>query len=163
MQLLTTGDAARELGISVEWLRKLEREGKIPKAKRLLNRRRVYVGDDLEHLKRILIPALSSIGLESVVVVKRKQSKVVKKQGERNQRLAVNVRHVTASDADARLSRVIDILLRSAEGANQLSGESVVGSVEEEPSGQASVEDTATLGSDADCPIAEDDPNREHY
>ncbi len=77
-------------------------------------------------------------------------------------RMMVAVRHADAVDASARVYRAIGILLKAAEGANPPSGESVVGRVEEAPSGQASVEDTATLGSDVDCPVAEDDPNREH-
>ncbi len=59
MQLLTSGDVARELGVSVEYLRRLEREGKIPKAKRLLNSRRVYTQDDLERLREILFTPAS--------------------------------------------------------------------------------------------------------
>lgn len=77
-------------------------------------------------------------------------------------RMLVTVRYVPAVDASARVCRAIGILLKAAEEANSLSGESVVGRIEETPSGQASVEDTATLGSDIDCPVAEDDPNREH-
>lgn len=64
---------------------------------------------------------------------------MVKKQGEQNQRLAVNVRHVTASDADARLSRVIDILLGSA--AKQTKGpKESPNTKEEEPPGQTAFE-----------------------
>lgn len=56
MRLLTTGEASRELGISVEWLRKLERQGRIPKARRMLNGRRVYTFEDVEHIRDTLIP-----------------------------------------------------------------------------------------------------------
>ena len=56
MKLMTTGEVARELSISVEWLRKMERDGRIPKAKRMLNQRRVYTEEDLAHLKKIIIP-----------------------------------------------------------------------------------------------------------
>ena len=77
-------------------------------------------------------------------------------------RMLVTVRYVPAVDASARVYRAIGILLKAAEEANSLSGESVAGRIEETPSGQASVEDTATLGSDIDCPVAGDDPNREH-
>jgi DNA-binding transcriptional MerR regulator len=58
MRLLTSGDTARELGISVEWLRKLERKGVIPKAKRLPNQRRVYTDEDLKYLRQILMPSM---------------------------------------------------------------------------------------------------------
>ena len=59
MRLLQIGEAARELGITIEHLRKLEREGKIPKAKRLLNCRRVYSEDDLERIRQILFAPAS--------------------------------------------------------------------------------------------------------
>lgn len=54
MRLLQIGEAARQLGITIEHLRRLEREGRIPKAKRLLNCRRVYTEDDLECIREIL-------------------------------------------------------------------------------------------------------------
>ena len=58
MRLLTIGEVARELDISVEWLQKPERDGRIPEAKRNINGWRVYIQDDLEHLRKILIPII---------------------------------------------------------------------------------------------------------
>jgi DNA-binding transcriptional MerR regulator len=54
--LLSSGDVARELGISAGWLRKLERDGKIPRAKRMLNNRRVYTPEDVTNIIGILVP-----------------------------------------------------------------------------------------------------------
>lgn len=59
MRLLQIGEAARGLGITIEHLRRLEREKKIPKAKRLLNCRRVYSEDDLQRIREILFAPAS--------------------------------------------------------------------------------------------------------
>ena len=51
-QLLSTGGAARTLGISVSLLMKYEREGKIPPAMRLVGSdRRVYAANDIEAIR----------------------------------------------------------------------------------------------------------------
>lgn len=47
-------DAARELGVSAEWLRRLEREGRIPAARRDLNGYRRYTPEDIEYIQRAL-------------------------------------------------------------------------------------------------------------
>ncbi len=47
-------DVARELGISAAWLRRLERQGKIPAAPRDLNGDRRYTQRDVEQLRRLL-------------------------------------------------------------------------------------------------------------
>lgn len=44
--------AAGQLGICVEWLRRLEREGHIPKA-RSLGRRRIYTEQELELIRQL--------------------------------------------------------------------------------------------------------------
>ena len=53
---LTVSEAARQIGRSERWLREAEAKGKIPKARRDLNRWRVYTEDDLERLKALLVP-----------------------------------------------------------------------------------------------------------
>lgn len=47
-------EAAARLGISIEWLRRLEREGRIPKARRMGNRR-IYTEADISDLRRMLV------------------------------------------------------------------------------------------------------------
>ena len=50
--LLSTGAAARLLGVSMSMLLKLEREGKIPPAMRLVGSdRRVYGAEDIEAIR----------------------------------------------------------------------------------------------------------------
>jgi hypothetical protein len=47
------GDVAKQLGVSASWLRKLERQGKIPAAKRdRLSKQRRYTPEDLEQLQQ---------------------------------------------------------------------------------------------------------------
>lgn len=53
---LRVSEVARELGRSERWLREAERKGKIPKARRDLNRWRVYTEEDIERLKALLVP-----------------------------------------------------------------------------------------------------------
>jgi len=50
------GDVASSLGISSEWLRQLERTGRIPPARRDINGYRRYDEQDLERLRAILFP-----------------------------------------------------------------------------------------------------------
>jgi|GEM_PF-1541319 len=49
-------EVARELQRSERWLREAEKKGKIPKAKRDLNGWRVYTIDDIEVLRKLLLP-----------------------------------------------------------------------------------------------------------
>ena len=55
--VLRVAEIARELGCSERFLREGEKRGKLPKARRDLNGWRVYTQDDLEQLKKILIPS----------------------------------------------------------------------------------------------------------
>ena len=48
--------AARRLDVSVDWLRKAERDGRIPLAKRHMCNWRVYSEEDIETLKKLLVP-----------------------------------------------------------------------------------------------------------
>ena len=52
----TVSQAAREIGRSERWLRKAEAEKRIPEAKRDLNGWRVYTQEELEVIKRLLVP-----------------------------------------------------------------------------------------------------------
>lgn len=56
--VLRISQAARQLGISVDFLREGEKKGKIPKAKRDINQWRVYTGEDLQFLRGLLVPSL---------------------------------------------------------------------------------------------------------
>ena len=47
-------EAAVALGISQDWLRELERNGKIPPVMRDLNRHRRFTDDDIHLLRKIL-------------------------------------------------------------------------------------------------------------
>ena len=51
---MTVSEAARELGHSERWLREAERKGKIPRARRNLNRWRVYSEEDIQAIRRLL-------------------------------------------------------------------------------------------------------------
>lgn len=55
-KLIRVSEVARELGISVDWLRNAELKGKIPKAKRDLNGWRVYTDKDIDAIRRLLLP-----------------------------------------------------------------------------------------------------------
>lgn len=57
MKLIRVSELARELGVSVDWLRDGEKSGKLPKARRDLNGWRVYTEEDVERLKKVLVPA----------------------------------------------------------------------------------------------------------
>lgn len=56
-KFLRVNDAARELGISESWLRRAERRGQIPPAKRDLNGWRIYTEADVALLREKLFPA----------------------------------------------------------------------------------------------------------
>ena len=55
MELLTVSQVARELGMSVDWLRRAEKQGRIPRAQRHLSGWRVYSPEDVERLKSLLL------------------------------------------------------------------------------------------------------------
>ena len=57
MQVMKIGEVARELGVSVDWLRRAEKEGRIPRARRQLSGWRVYSKEDVEKVKRLLFPS----------------------------------------------------------------------------------------------------------
>lgn len=56
-RVLRVAEAARELGCSERWLREAEKKGKLPKARRDLNRWRVYTQEDVEHIRQLLLPS----------------------------------------------------------------------------------------------------------
>ncbi len=57
-RVLSISEAARELGLSAEWLRQGEKRGSLPLARRDRNGYRYYTDDDLERLRnRRLLPA----------------------------------------------------------------------------------------------------------
>ena len=49
-------EAARELGLSAEWLRQGERRGSLPKARRDRNGHRYYTSEDIERLRNRRLP-----------------------------------------------------------------------------------------------------------
>ncbi len=51
LHILGISEAARELGLSVEWLRQGERRGSLPKARRNRNGYRYYTPEDVERLR----------------------------------------------------------------------------------------------------------------
>lgn len=54
--IYTISEAARLLGLSAEWLRKGEKQGSLPRAKRDRNGHRYYTPEDIErlHNRRLL-------------------------------------------------------------------------------------------------------------
>jgi excisionase family DNA binding protein len=50
---MTSGEAAKRLGISTGWIRRLELEGEIPPARRL-SRFRIYTEEEVEQLRKFL-------------------------------------------------------------------------------------------------------------
>ncbi len=51
--MVTSGEAAKELGVSVALIQKLERLGVIPPARRL-NRFRIYTAAEVEQLRQVI-------------------------------------------------------------------------------------------------------------
>ncbi len=47
-------EAAQRLGVCTDWIRKLERDGRIPPARRDLNGHRRYSEEDLDEVRRVL-------------------------------------------------------------------------------------------------------------
>jgi DNA-binding transcriptional MerR regulator len=56
MRTLRVTDVARELGCSKNWLRPAESRGRIPEARRDLNRWRWYTEEDLETIRNTMFP-----------------------------------------------------------------------------------------------------------
>lgn len=50
---MTSGEAAKRLGISTGWIRRLELEGEIPPTRRL-SRFRIYTVEEVEQLRKFL-------------------------------------------------------------------------------------------------------------
>jgi DNA-binding transcriptional MerR regulator len=50
-RIYTISEAARELGLSAEWLRQGEKRGSLPRAKRDRNGYRYYTLEDIERLR----------------------------------------------------------------------------------------------------------------
>lgn len=50
-RIYTISEAARELGLSAEWLRKGERRKSLPEARRDRNGHRYYTPEDIERLR----------------------------------------------------------------------------------------------------------------
>ena len=61
MKLLRVNDAAGELGISGSWLRRAEKRGQIPAAKRDLNGWRIYTEADVALLQEKFFPVTKVI------------------------------------------------------------------------------------------------------
>lgn len=53
---MRVADVARELGFSPDWIRRMEREGRIPPAPRDLNNHRRYRPKDVKRLRELLFP-----------------------------------------------------------------------------------------------------------
>lgn len=56
------GDVAKRLAVSKSWLRKLERQGKIPRARRDRNKQRRYTPEDLEQIRQFLYGDEAGVG-----------------------------------------------------------------------------------------------------
>lgn len=57
-KIFRVAEAARQLGCSEGFLRKAEKKGKLPKARRDLNSWRVYTEEDLRRLRELLVPSI---------------------------------------------------------------------------------------------------------
>ena len=60
MRILKVSEAAREIGRSEAWLRRAERNGRIPEARRDLNGWRFYTLEDIVVLRRLVLPGASN-------------------------------------------------------------------------------------------------------
>jgi hypothetical protein len=58
MRLFRVSQVARELGISVDWLRRSDGRVGIPKARRDMNGWRIYTEEDIAALRAVLSPGL---------------------------------------------------------------------------------------------------------
>jgi len=59
MRLLRVNEVARELGCSESFLRRAEKRGRIPQAKRDINGWRIYTEDDVRRLRKLFIPTIT--------------------------------------------------------------------------------------------------------
>ncbi len=57
MRFMLISAVARELGVSVDWLRRAEKDGRIPRARRHLSGWRVYTDQDVVVIQNLLIPS----------------------------------------------------------------------------------------------------------
>jgi len=55
LKLLKVSEVARLIGRTERWLRKVEKTGKIPRARRDLNNWRTYTEEDVETIKQLII------------------------------------------------------------------------------------------------------------
>lgn len=60
MRLLRVNEVARELGCSESFLRRAEKRGRIPRARRDLNGWRVYTEDDVQKLRQFFVPTMTA-------------------------------------------------------------------------------------------------------
>lgn len=65
--------------------------------------------------------------------VNKEAKGVIKKQGENQKRLVVSIRQIVAPDADTRLSRVVNILLKAATRGTIVSEKETVAEKEKSP------------------------------
>jgi DNA-binding transcriptional MerR regulator len=56
-EVLRVAEVSRRIGVSERWLRQAENNGKIPKAKRDINGWRVYTQEDVQAIKKLLVPS----------------------------------------------------------------------------------------------------------
>jgi len=64
---MRVSEAARELGISRDWLRRLEKEGQIPAPPRDLAGHRRYTPEHLDRIRKVLFPRLIERGIRPAV------------------------------------------------------------------------------------------------
>ena len=74
MRFYRVHEVAKELGCSETWLRRSEQRGHIPKARRDLNRWRIYTQADVAILREILVPPVPG-DVESTNSTKRRNQK----------------------------------------------------------------------------------------
>ncbi len=58
IKLYSISETARKLGRSTDWLRKAEKMGRLPRARRDYNGWRVYTEEDIVRLRHLLVPGL---------------------------------------------------------------------------------------------------------
>ena len=60
-KLYRISEAARKLGRSTDWLRKVENIGKLPRARRDYNGWRVYTSEDIAKLRGLLVGSANQL------------------------------------------------------------------------------------------------------
>lgn len=60
-------DVAQQLGISADWLRRLERKGRIPPAKRDINGHRRYTEEDVKRLRAVIFHDRQQVDRENTL------------------------------------------------------------------------------------------------